>query len=216
LQETVRLWTNGSIKEAKPTTFLNFEQIESGLRTLQSGKGMGKMVFVPSPQDKVSFVPPRPAPYQLSPNASYVLAGGLGGIGRTAARNMVANGARNLIFLSSSGRITPEVELLLADLEAAKCKVCVYTCDVSDEHRLADVLNECQKNMPPIKGVIQGAMKLVVSFWTQGGLKNSANRPSRILCSITWIGKLSKRLSSRKFKDLGIYTSYSLKTWISF
>jgi hypothetical protein len=167
MQDTIKLWAEGDIKEAKPTTILNFEQIESGLRTLQSGKGMGKIVFVPKLTDTIAFISPRPQPYQLDPNASYVLSGGLGGIGRTVARKMVASGARNLIFLSSSGRITPAVENLVHDLQAAHCNTRIFTCDVADEQRLREVLTECQDSLPPIKGVIQGAMKLEVSRNTQ-------------------------------------------------
>jgi len=159
-EDTIRLYDEGKIKEAKPTKIMNFSQIEEGLRILQSGKGVGKMIFVPSPDDIVPLVPEQLPPYKLDPNASYVLAGGLGGIGRSLARWMVTRGAKNLVFLSRSGNITDAVKETITEIESNGCKTHVFTCDVSDEARTAEVMKECQMTMPPIKGCIQGSMIL--------------------------------------------------------
>ena len=161
-EDTVRLWTEGHIKEADPMTIMSYSQIEEGLRILQSGKGMGKMIFVPEPEDVIPIVPPRAPAYRLKENAAYVMAGGLGGIGRSCARWMAKQGARNFIFISSSGNITSAVSELVRDLQFDECKVEIIRCDVSNKEKLRAVLEECQKTMPPIKGVIQGAMKLKV------------------------------------------------------
>lgn len=162
-EDTMRLYAEGSIKEAVPTRIMNFSQIEEGLRILQSGKGMGKMVFVPSPEDIVPIVPEQLSEYQLDATASYVLAGGLGGIGRSLARWMVARGARNLIFLSRTGRITDAVQEMKTEIESRGCAVHIFTCDVSDKARLAEVLEECKATLPSIKGCVQGSMILKVN-----------------------------------------------------
>lgn len=162
-EDTIRLWTEGHIKEADPMTIMNYSQVEEGLRILQSGKGMGKMIFVPAPDDILPIVPPRAPTYQLKEDATYVMAGGLGGIGRSFARWMAKHGAHNLVFLSSSGNITSAVSKLVRDLEFDKCNAKIICCDVSDKEKLREVLKECQRTMPPIKGVVQGAMKLKVS-----------------------------------------------------
>ena len=161
-EDTVRLWTEGHIKEADPMTVMSYSQIEEGLRILQSGKGMGKMIFVPEPDDIIPIVPQQAPAYRLKENATYVMAGGLGGIGRSFARWMAKQGARNFIFLSSSGNITSAVSELMRDLQFDGCKPEIIRCDVSEKEKLRAVLEECQKTMPPIKGVIQGAMKLKV------------------------------------------------------
>jgi NAD(P)-dependent dehydrogenase (short-subunit alcohol dehydrogenase family) len=48
-------------------------------------------------------------------------------------------------------------------LEADGCHVHIFKCDVSDKEQLRLVVEQC-KSLPPIKGVIQGAMKLKV-YW---------------------------------------------------
>ncbi|KAH8815396.1 iterative type I polyketide synthase [Xylogone sp. PMI_703] len=159
-EDTVRLYVEGHIKEAKPTTVMSFAEIEDGLRILQSGKGVGKMIFVPHPEDVVPLVPQQLSEYKLSPDATYVMGGGLGGIGRSLANWMVGKGARNIVFLSRSGNITDAVQKMIDELQSKNCNVHIFKCDVSDKARLAEVLEECKTKLPPIKGCIQGAMIL--------------------------------------------------------
>lgn len=86
----------------------------------------------------------------------------LSGLGRSIAKFMVNSGARTLAFLSSSGAITDAVVQMQSALEAEGCQVHIFKADVSDPVRLKAVIEEIQKSLPPIKGVIQGAMKLNV------------------------------------------------------
>lgn len=159
-EDTVRLWTEGHIKEADPMVMMNYSQFEEGLRVLQSGRGIGKMIFVPSPDDILPIVPQKPPAYRLREDATYVMAGGLGGIGRSFSRWMAKRGARNILFLSSSGNITPAVSEMIKELEVDGCSSTVVKCDVSDKETLQATLEACRRTLPPIKGVIQGAMKL--------------------------------------------------------
>lgn len=161
--DTVRLWSEGIVKTAKPTTVSPLSKLIEGFQTLQSGRGTGKMVFVPHGDDVVPIVPEQQTPFTFSPDATYVLSGGLGGLGRSIARWMVSRGARNLLFLSRSGNITPAVAEMEKQLTEQKCRVHIVKCDVTDAANLVSVLEECKSLLPPIKGVIQGAMQLSVS-----------------------------------------------------
>jgi hypothetical protein len=162
--DTVSLWSKGVVRPAKPTTVMPMSRLVEGFQTLQAGKGTGKMVFVSNPNDVMPVVPAQPPPFLLSANATYVLAGGLGGLGRSIASWMASRGARHFVFLSSSGGITKPVSKLRSDLENDGCSVDIIKCDVGDAGRLAEVIADCQARLPPIKGVIQGAMKLSVSM----------------------------------------------------
>jgi NAD(P)-dependent dehydrogenase (short-subunit alcohol dehydrogenase family) len=105
-------------------------------------------------------VPDGKPAYYLDENASYLVAGGLGGIGRSISAWMVSRGAKNLILLNRSGTKNPEAAELVTELEAQGCKILAPPCDVTKEETLAAVLKEAQETMPPIKGVIQGSMVL--------------------------------------------------------
>lgn len=51
---------------------------------------------------------------------------------------------------------------LVATLEAQGAKVLVCNCDISDAGQFDQLLLQAEKEMPPIRGVIQGAMVLRV------------------------------------------------------
>lgn len=166
VRDTISLYSQGKIREARPTNVMGYSQVEEGLRLLQSGKSMGKMVFVPRKEDLIPLVPDSLPSYNFKENASYVLAGGLGGLGRSIARWMASHGAKNFIFLSRSGRMAGPVQEMVTDLQKNGCTVRVFSCDVSDKSRLQAVMDECVASLPPVKGCIQGAMVLKVMFST--------------------------------------------------
>lgn len=100
----------------------------------------------------------------LRPDASYLLVGGLGGIGRATASWMIDHGARFLIFANRSGLSREESKETVRQLEANGAKVAVYSCDISKEDHLSTMMVKAAHEMPPIRGVIQAAMVLRVCF----------------------------------------------------
>ncbi|RDA90934.1 hypothetical protein CP533_5339 [Ophiocordyceps camponoti-saundersi (nom. inval.)] len=96
--------------------------------------------------------------YSLRPNASYLIVGGLGGLGRSMARWLVSRGARHLILLSRSGAKTDGARQLLSELRSQGIACETPCCDVSDETALQNALASCGETMPPIKGCIQSSM----------------------------------------------------------
>jgi NADPH:quinone reductase-like Zn-dependent oxidoreductase/SAM-dependent methyltransferase/NAD(P)-dependent dehydrogenase (short-subunit alcohol dehydrogenase family) len=154
LQEMIRLFSARQLHEARPTRTLGYGQLADGLRLLQKGQNTGKMVLIPNAM-QIPVIPPLWEPYSLDPNASYLLAGGLGGIGRSIAARLAMRGARHLIFLSRSGKVTKGVREMIARLEEHGCASHIFQCDVADQSRLNSVVVECQKTLPPIKGCIQ-------------------------------------------------------------
>jgi hypothetical protein len=186
--DAIKLWEDGHIRAAKPTKVMTFSQVEEALRVLQSGKGMGKIILVPRPDDVVPVVPTQQPPYTFRPDASYVISGGLGGIGRSVSLWMAERGARNIILLSRSGIVTEEAGATLKALKDTGCSAHVFTCDVSDEARLTQVLDECKSTLPPVRGLIQGAMTLEVSnhYWLfKCTLLTRHHHSSRTSCSRT-------------------------------
>ena len=96
-----------------------------------------------------------------------MIVGGLGGIGRSISRWMVSQGAQNLILVSRSAETQPNVQQLTEELNKAGCKVAVKSCDISDSAQFTQMLQKVGQEMPPIRGVIQGAMVLKVRTSTR-------------------------------------------------
>lgn len=94
-------------------------------------------------------------PVALHADATYVLIGGLGGLGKAIAKLMVDRGARNLLFLSRSGPKASEDHDFLDSLARRGVKVSVTRVDICDLDALRCVL--ANTGLPPIKGAVQCA-----------------------------------------------------------
>ena len=107
------------------------------------------------------ILPSRLPDYNFDENYSYVIAGGLGGLGRSIARWMVSRNVKNLILLSRTCVHSTEVKGLLRELREKGVNVATPACDIANQETLASALASC-RNMPVIKGCIQAAMVLKV------------------------------------------------------
>lgn len=97
--------------------------------------------------------------YHFLANATYVIAGGFGGLGRYIARWLVDRGARNLIVLSRSGP-RDNAQEMLTEMRKSGVNVECPTCDITELASLTQAISRCSQVMPPIKGCFQGAMVL--------------------------------------------------------
>jgi NADPH:quinone reductase-like Zn-dependent oxidoreductase/NAD(P)-dependent dehydrogenase (short-subunit alcohol dehydrogenase family)/SAM-dependent methyltransferase len=171
LQEAVHLWSEAHIHEARPTTVIPYSELVGGLQTAQSENHLGKVVVVPGGDMPLPVVPELTAPYEFPGDASYILAGGLGGIGRCMALWMASRGARHLIFLSRSGRITASVTEMLEALRQTGCQGHVFPCNIADRAQLASVIEQCEQKFPPIKGSINCSVS-----WDDGSFQKMSHR----------------------------------------
>lgn len=99
----------------------------------------------------------------LNPEATYIIAGGLGGLGRAVSQWMVRHGARYLILTSRSGPKTAKAKELVCQLREQGAHVETPLCDISNEASVRDVIASCHGRLPPIAGCIQSTMVLKVS-----------------------------------------------------
>ncbi|KAL4953386.1 hypothetical protein BDW69DRAFT_184521 [Aspergillus filifer] len=159
LAEVARMLEEKVITPVSPITAFPVGDVGKAIRLLQAGKHMGKVVLTASPQEQVRVVP-RPLTARLRPDATYLLVGGAGGIGRSIAHWLVAHGARHLAVLSRSAQTSPAALALATELKPKGCRVKPISCDVSDESSLAAALRKCSAELPPVRGVLQGAMVL--------------------------------------------------------
>ncbi|KAL8912989.1 MAG: hypothetical protein Q9171_002120 [Xanthocarpia ochracea] len=130
-------------------------QIEEAMRFMQSGKHIGKLLIEYHAEDVVRVVqPPRPAA-KLSPDATYVVAGGFGGLGLEIIRWLVQAGARNLIVPSRRGPANEASKALVADLQSNGVQIGTPSCDITDKEALEKAISLALSNMPPVRGCIQ-------------------------------------------------------------
>lgn len=171
LGEIARLVEQRALKPVHPVAVHPMQDAQAAFRFVQTGAQMGKVVLSAGPDERVRVVP-RPkgvtARHRLRPDASYLVVGGVGGIGRSVAHWLVHHGAKNLILLSrSAGDLdldknqNTDGALFVRELRAAGCRVKPVSCDVALASELALALRACEdEGLPPVRGVVQGAMLL--------------------------------------------------------
>jgi hypothetical protein len=149
----------GKIHPLRPMTTFKATKIEEAFRFLQKGDHIGKVVIsMPESASEISATPSVPT-LSLDPEASYLLTGGLGGLGKAVAVWLVEHGARSLILLSRSAGQSPEDRLFFAELESLGCLVLAIAGKAEDEGALREAIS---KTTRPIKGVVHFAMVLKV------------------------------------------------------
>ncbi|KAL7621657.1 hypothetical protein AAE478_008984 [Parahypoxylon ruwenzoriense] len=151
----------GLAKPVFPIQAMPLSRAEEAFRLMQMGKHVGKIVLEARDDDIVMATPPSVAPIEFRPDATYVIAGGSGGLGRCIAEWMARSGARNIVLLSRSGDRKSSVRDLVIRLGKQGVRIAAMECDVGNEHQLLACLARCKsESWPQIRGVVQGAMVL--------------------------------------------------------
>ncbi|PWY70902.1 putative polyketide synthase [Aspergillus heteromorphus CBS 117.55] len=145
--------------------------IQEAFRLMQAGRHIGKIV-VNMPEDVDALVATRIKPTPtLRQDRSYLLVGGLGGLGRCVATWMVEHGARSLIFLSRSAGQGPDTRGFLDELHAQGCQAQLVPGDVGS---MAAVEEAVRGAAMPMAGVVNMSMvlrdipleRMTLSDWT--------------------------------------------------
>ncbi|KAK1473070.1 polyketide synthase [Colletotrichum cuscutae] len=160
LQKCVDLYQQGYIHPVKPAKVFTCSKTEDAFRYLYQGTHIGKVAVDMTEKDdaalKVSQVPLPPSFRELG---TYVLAGGLGGLGATIARWMASHGAKSLLFISRSAGRSNDDQALLSELRYAGCEVNAIPCDIADETSMQAVISR-HASSKRIAGVLNLAMVL--------------------------------------------------------
>ncbi|PTB79570.1 hypothetical protein M440DRAFT_1326481 [Trichoderma longibrachiatum ATCC 18648] len=166
LEEVVRLFELEALAPVSPIMEHNIGEIAQVFRLLHTEDDTGKRVLSVAHDEMVSVLPRTRAAARLSPDASYLIVGGNGGLGQAVAHWMVSRGAKNLVLLSRSAGQSPKMAVLAEELREAGChRVLPVSCDVAREDDLARAMDTCaQEGLPPIRGVVHAAFVLHDSF----------------------------------------------------
>ncbi|KAG7403524.1 Highly reducing polyketide synthase FUM1 [Fusarium oxysporum f. sp. raphani] len=160
LERTAAMIETDSIQPIKPVKVFNASDAEGAFRYMQKGVHLGKIVVSIPPQSSTLLpVTPKPLQVKLNAESSYLLVGGLGGLGRAAATWMVERGARYLIFFSRSAGLSARDKAFFQELASQGCTAQAVQGDVMN---LADVEHAMASAPPgrPIRGVLQMSMVL--------------------------------------------------------
>lgn len=131
--------------------------IQEAIQSLQHSRHLGKIVISFAEPPRVNQ--PRPQT-SLDPDGTYLITGGLSGLGAATARHLATRGARHLALVGRRGLDSPEAPALLAVMSAESVRATAFAADVTDAAALHRVLAEIRASGHPLRGIIHAAMAL--------------------------------------------------------
>ncbi|KAL8836758.1 MAG: hypothetical protein Q9170_002787 [Blastenia crenularia] len=157
LDQCIDFYRQGAIGPIKPMKVFDSTNLIDAFKYMQKGQHIGKIVVTMPKHPEELCVTAVKQELRLRPEASYLLVGGLGGLGKAIATWMVERGARNLIFLSRSAGKSEEDRKFFRELKAQTCSV-QAVCGSVD--RLEDIQHAVENAAVPIAGVMHMSMVL--------------------------------------------------------
>ncbi|OBH19122.1 type I polyketide synthase, partial [Mycobacterium sp. E3247] len=156
---------------------LEHPQLWGGLADLSQGGAdewsrlIGQVVAGPRGEDQIAlrdggvFVPrltrrsgrPTAVPLVLRDGATYLVTGGLGGVGLEVAGYLADRGARHLVLTSRRAPSAAAQQRVDAIREGSDCEIRVIAADVADPHDVARLLATVEAQLPPLAGIVHAA-----------------------------------------------------------
>lgn len=158
-------FAKGTLKPIRVDQVFEAPKVLEAFRYMQQGKHIGKIVLGIRDQEgkplvqNLSETKRTATALQLDSEGSYLLVGGLGGLGRSVSVWMVERGARHLVFLSRSAGSGPHDAEFVRELESMDCSVQLVKGDVSNSEDVTRAVNQAPAHAP-LKGIIQMSMVL--------------------------------------------------------
>ncbi|KAI3395682.1 hypothetical protein diail_979 [Diaporthe ilicicola] len=123
-----------------------------------------KIVLQAAPDSVAEVIPTPEADPWANGDATYVVAGGLGDIGRRILSRMALRGAKHLATISRTAASPDAYDVLLAQLESIQPGIRLYTLqgDVSSSSSMqAAATSLSSQGAPPVCGVVMGAVVMI-------------------------------------------------------
>jgi NADPH:quinone reductase-like Zn-dependent oxidoreductase/acyl carrier protein len=126
-------------------------QAVEAFRFMAQARHVGKIVLTQ---------PPAPnGPPAIRPEATYLVTGGLGGLGLVAAGRLVEAGARRLVLAGRSAP-GPAAAVALEQMAARGAQVVVLQADLSQAAEVERLLETIRREHPPLAGIVHAAGRL--------------------------------------------------------
>lgn len=138
-----------------PVTSFPLAEAAEAFRRMAQAKHLGKLVISMTERPPAVSVPvSRPAAVRA--DATYLITGGLGGVGLTVAQWLADEGARHLVLLGRNAA-SPSAQATIDRLVAEGVKITVAQADVTQPDDIAGVLHLIETTLPPLRGVFHAA-----------------------------------------------------------
>jgi acyl transferase domain-containing protein/acyl carrier protein len=155
LREALSFYEKHSLKPLPVRSFPPAEVVDA-FRHMSQARHIGKVAIDLRGQEAEIATSSTTA---FRADSTYLIAGGMGGIGLVVARWMVERGAEHLVLV---GRSEPSAATRerLADLQRLGANVTVMRADISDAAQVDSMIKKIRRRLPPLRGVVHAAAVL--------------------------------------------------------
>ncbi|KAL2132992.1 hypothetical protein VTI74DRAFT_3062 [Chaetomium olivicolor] len=161
LREVFSWFEKGIFRPVTPVQTFPMGEISDAFRLIAQRKHVGKLVVVADEDTMVKATAPPPEQLSLEGQGTYVVVGGLGDLGKRIGRLLVSRGATHIVTLSRSIPKDDALQHWLEEVKQLGGSVHMIQCDVTDKESTKRAALGCASaGLPPIKGVVYGAMVL--------------------------------------------------------
>lgn len=151
LREVMAGVASGSLRPL-PCRVFPLDQAEAAFRLMAQAKHIGKVVVdLDAAKDEEAK-----GPAAFRDDGTYLITGGLAGLGLLVARWMTERGARHFVLVGRSGPSAAAVEAI-AEMRRGGARVGVVQADVSRDEEVRGILARIGESLPPLRGVIHCA-----------------------------------------------------------
>jgi acyl transferase domain-containing protein/aryl carrier-like protein len=151
-QSRFRTKTYSPVLHPLPRRVFPVSEAVDAFRFMAQAKHIGKIVVSLQHQQGLSIDDHA----MIRSDATYLITGGLGGLGLSVAEWVVRQGARHLVLIGRSGA-SSTAEQAVDAMRQAGAEVRVARADVSQADQVARVLAEIRQTMPPLRGIVHAA-----------------------------------------------------------
>jgi NADPH:quinone reductase-like Zn-dependent oxidoreductase/SAM-dependent methyltransferase/acyl carrier protein len=140
-----------------PRKIFAISDAATGFRYMAQGRHTGKIVLShPGGERPLEGLSENGREIVLKPDGTYLVTGGLSGLGLLTAEWLCERGAKNLVLL---GRREPSSAALdvIRGMQERGSRVDIVRGDVSDKESLAELFANFGHSMPPLRGIIHAA-----------------------------------------------------------
>jgi len=149
--EVIELFRTG-VFAPSPTSIFPVSAANEAFRRMANAGHIGKIVL--NVQDRNALI--QRDEIRLSGDATYLITGGLGGLGLVTAQAFVEHGARHLVLVSRSAA-SGEARQALATLQEGGAVISIRLADLSVDAQAGALLQEIRETMPPLRGIVHAA-----------------------------------------------------------
>jgi polyketide synthase 5 len=151
------------------TTHYPLADAANAIRTMSGAQHTGKLVLDIPHAGRSSVVLPPEQVQVFRGDGSYIVTGGLGGLGLFLAEKMASGGAGRIV-LSSRSQPTPEAQESIERIRAAGADVVVESGDIAEAGTAERLVNAATATGLPLRGVLHAAA--VVEDATLGNISD--------------------------------------------